>query len=149
MQSFTDNIKMSSGPYSFETGAIKTFHAVDYVVFAGIMSISAVIGLFFAVKDRKNTTTDEYLLAGRRMHPVPVAMSLLSSFISSVTILGTPAEVYVHNTMFWWVAAGFVITVLGAGHIFIPVFYRLGITSIFQVSVFLVKTKYKNSINPS
>lgn len=123
---------MSSGKYSYQTGETRTFHAADYAVFGCTLGLSAVIGLFYAIKDRKKNTTEDYLLAGRGMHPFPVAMSLLSSFISAITILGTPAEVYVNNTMYWWISVAFIITAMGAGHIFIPIFYNLGITSVFQ-----------------
>ncbi|KAL4220203.1 Sodium-coupled monocarboxylate transporter 1 [Mactra antiquata] len=123
---------MSSGPYSYETGETKRFHIADYAVFGATLAVSAGIGIFYAIKDRKKHTTDEYLLAGRSMHPIPVAMSLLSSFISAITILGTPAEVYVYSTMYWWISVAFIITALGAAHIFIPIFYNLGITSVFQ-----------------
>ncbi|KAH3819022.1 hypothetical protein DPMN_120752 [Dreissena polymorpha] len=122
-----------SGKYSYNTGSVPTFHAADYTVFACTLAISAFIGIFYAIKDRKKQTTDDYLLAGRSMHPIPVAMSLLSSFISAITILGTPAEVYVYSTMYWWISVAMVITALGAGQIFIPIFYKLGITSVFQV----------------
>lgn len=125
---------MSSGPYSYQTRVSKTFHAADYAVFGCTLAISAGIGVFYAIKDRNKNTTDEYLLGGRSMHPFPVAMSLLSSFISAITILGTPAEVYVYSTMYWWISVAFIITALGAAHIFIPVFYNLGITSVFEVS---------------
>ena len=121
------------GKYSFQTGIKKAFHAADYAVTACVLGLSAAIGLFYAVKDRKRSTTDNYLLAGRGMHPVPVALSMVSSFISAITLLGTPAEVYINGTMYWWIAVSFIITALGAGHIFIPIFYNLGITSIFQV----------------
>ena len=127
---------MSSGPYSYQTGVTKKFHAADYAVFGCTLGMSALIGLFYAIKDRKKNTTEDYLLAGRGMHPFPVAMSLLSSFISAITILGTPAEVYVYSTMYWWISVAFIITALGAGHIFIPIFYNLGITSVFQVRFF-------------
>ncbi|XP_052212081.1 sodium-coupled monocarboxylate transporter 2-like [Dreissena polymorpha] len=121
-----------SGKYSYNTGSVPTFHDADYTVFACTLAISAFIGIFYAIKDRKKQTTDEYLLAGRSMHPIPVAMSLLSSFIPAITILGTPAEVYVYSTMYWWISVAMVITALGAGQIFIPIFYKLGITSVFQ-----------------
>lgn len=130
---------MSSGPYSYQTGVSKTFHWADYAVFGATLAISASIGIYFAIKNRNKNTTDEYLLAGRSMHPIPVAMSLLSSFISAITILGTPAEVYVYSTMYWWISVAFIITAIGAAHIFIPVFYNLGITSVFEVcNVFII-----------
>ena len=68
--------------YSYETGQKRTFHTADYIVCGLTLAASAAIGLFYAIKDRKRTTTDEYLLAGRGMHPLPVAMSLVSTFIS-------------------------------------------------------------------
>ena len=119
--------------YSIETGVKKTFHTADFVVFGLTLFVYSLIGLYYAVKDRKRNTTEEYLLAGRGMHPFPVAMSLTSTFISAITILGTPSEVYVHSTMYWWVCFGLVLTALGAAYIFVPIFYNLGVTSVFQV----------------
>ena len=121
------------GQYSYETGIKKTFQAADYVVFGATLLLSAAIGLFYAIKDRKRNTTDNYLLAGREMHPVPVAISLTATFISAITILGTPAEVYVHGTMYWWLSVGIIISAFGAANIFVPIFYNLGVTSVFQV----------------
>ena len=127
---------MSSGDsnYSIQTGEKKTFHAADYAVFGCTLAFSAAIGLFYAIKDRRKNTTEEYFLAGRSMHPFPVAMSLMSSFVSAITLTGTPTEVYVNSTMYGWLSVVMVITAIGAGHIFIPVFYNLGVTSVFQVS---------------
>ena len=124
---------MATGSYSIHTGETKTFHAADYAVFGCTLAFSAAIGIFYAVKDRRKNTTEEYLLAGRSMNPLPVAMSLVSSFVSAIMIIGTPAEVYVNSTMYGWQAFGMVITAVGAAHIFIPVFYNLRITSVFQV----------------
>lgn len=123
----------SSSDYSYNTHQKRTFHAADYGVFAATLVASAAIGLYYAIKDRRINTADEFLLGGRKMHVIPVALSLLSSFISAITLLGTPAEVYTYNTMYWWISVGFVVTGIGSAHIFIPVFYRLGITSNFEV----------------
>jgi len=41
------------------------FAVLDYVVFGSMLFLSAGIGLFYAVKDRKLQNTEEYLLAGR------------------------------------------------------------------------------------
>jgi len=38
----------------------------------------------------------------RQMDMVPVAFSLSVSFMSAVTVLGAPAEVYRFGTMYWW-----------------------------------------------
>ncbi|KAL5018667.1 hypothetical protein ScPMuIL_004389 [Solemya velum] len=117
--------------YSINSGERKTFHIVDYVLFSLTLLVSAAIGLFYAIKDRNKHDTAEFLVGGRKMHVLPVTLSLLSSFISAVTLLGTPSEVYYYNTMYWYVPIGFIFTAMGAAHIFIPIFYNLQLTSCF------------------
>ncbi|XP_076072254.1 sodium-dependent multivitamin transporter-like isoform X2 [Mytilus galloprovincialis] len=119
--------------YNFETGKSVYFHTYDYVVFGITLGLSASIGLFYAIKDRKKKSENEFLLAGRNMSVFPVALSLMSSFISAVTLLGTPAEMYRYNTMYWFIVFGFLISVILSNTIYIPVFYNLGITSVFEL----------------
>lgn len=136
--------------YIFEQKDDVTFNAVDYVVFGATLLISASIGLYYAIKDRKKTDEKEFLLAGRSMQTFPVALSLLSSFISAITLLGTPAEVYSNNTMYWWISIGFIISAAATAHIFVPVFYRLEITSVFQVRLggfFYISSNFQKSLN--
>ncbi|KAJ8317899.1 hypothetical protein KUTeg_002990 [Tegillarca granosa] len=118
--------------YTFERGENIKFSVWDYVVFGATLLASAAIGLFYAIKDRKKNEADDFLLGGRKLSVFPVTLSLLSSFISAITLLGTPAEVYIYNTMYWWISIGFIISALGAAHIFIPIFMKLEITSIFE-----------------
>lgn len=124
--------------YIFEKKESVTFSAADYVVFAATLLVSASIGLYYAIKDRKMTDEKEFLLAGRSMQTLPVSLSLLSSFISAITLLGTPAEVYTNNTMYWWISIGFILSAAGTAHIFVPVFYQLEITSVFQVRILMI-----------
>ncbi|XP_070184134.1 sodium-coupled monocarboxylate transporter 1-like isoform X2 [Littorina saxatilis] len=118
--------------YSINTGEVRTFGTVDYVLFVLTLLVSAGIGVFYAVWDRRNNTPQEFLLGGQKMQVVPVAMSLMVTFVSSLTLLGYPAEMYNYNTMFWWLVVSFLLSVGGAAFIFIPFFYRLGITSTFE-----------------
>lgn len=124
--------------YSFERGETTLFHVADYVVFGLTLLVSAGIGLFYAIKDRNINSEKEFLLAGRNLSVFPVSLSLLSSFISAITLLGTPAEIYKYNTMYWLISIGFVISATASAQIFIPVFYNLGITSVFEVSFVLL-----------
>lgn len=123
------------GDYSFNTGKLKQFSVADYVIFAAILVISAAIGFYFAWKDRKEKSITSFLLADRNMSPFPVALSLLASFMSAVTLLGTPAEMYNYTTMYWWIGLGYLLVIAGASHIYIPVFWNLGVTSAYEVSV--------------
>jgi sodium-coupled monocarboxylate transporter 8/12 len=51
--------------------------------------ISTVIGIFYALKDKRKQNTNDFLLGGQDMPLFPVALSLLASFLSAVSILGT------------------------------------------------------------
>lgn len=110
------------------------FTGADYAVFSVCLAFSASIGLYFGCTGGKQSTNQEFLLADRNMHPIPVALSLVASFISAITVLGTPAEIYLYGTMFWlfgfaYIGAGFV-TML-----FMPIFFRLNITSANEVGI--------------
>lgn len=112
----------------------KYFHPIDYAVFGLMLILSAAIGIFFAIRSRKRRSylTSDYLMAGRDMSCGPVALSLIASFMSSVTIIGVPAEYYVYGTMFTWFGVMYLFLPLIIIWIFIPVFYDLGIASAYE-----------------
>ncbi|MEJ1278539.1 solute carrier family 5 (sodium/glucose cotransporter) member 12 [Cricetulus griseus] len=112
--------------------AVKSFEAWDYVVFAGLFVISSGIGVFFAIKERKKATSREFLVGGRQMSFGPVALSLTASFMSAVTVLGTPAEVYRFGASFFLFIISYAFVVFFTSELFLPVFYRSGITSTYE-----------------
>ncbi|XP_050391445.1 sodium-coupled monocarboxylate transporter 2 [Patella vulgata] len=118
--------------YSIHTGQKNSFSMVDYFIFGGTLLVSSVIGIYYAIKDRKKKSIKDFLLAGGEMHVVPVALSLLASFMSAITLLGTPAEIYNYTTMYLWIALGYVLTMASAAHIYIPIFYNLKLTSCYE-----------------
>nr|XP_039253944.1 sodium-coupled monocarboxylate transporter 1-like [Styela clava] len=109
------------------------FASWDYVVFGMLFVVSASIGVFFAYRSRNKTEDeDDYLLGGRSLSAIPVSLSLTSSFMSAITVLGTPAEFYIYGTMFWWYAISYTMVGIIVSQIYIPIFYRLGITSTYE-----------------
>ncbi|KAH9498361.1 hypothetical protein Btru_008088 [Bulinus truncatus] len=120
-----------SGDYSFNTGILKQFTWVDYLIFAAVLVISSGIGLYHAIKDRKKNL-ENYLMAGRQMNPIPVGLSLLASFMSAITLLGNPAEIYLYSVMYYWIALGYFLCIAGAAHIYLPMFYQLRVTSAYE-----------------
>nr|XP_057910563.1 sodium-coupled monocarboxylate transporter 1 [Doryrhamphus excisus] len=113
-------------------GPVATFAVWDYVVFAGTILGAAAIGLFQAIRGRKETSSEEFLLGGRQMTAVPVAMSLTASFMSGITVIGTPAEAYLYGASFWLFAFSHAIMSTLTAEIFVPLFYRLQITSAYE-----------------
>ncbi|KAJ7998728.1 hypothetical protein DPEC_G00207890 [Dallia pectoralis] len=113
-------------------GPVAPFSVWDYVVFVGTVLVAAGIGLFQAIRGRKSTSSDEFLLGGRQMTAVPVAMSLTASFMSGITVIGTPAEAYRFGAAFWIFGISYAIMSTITAEIFVPLFYRLGITSTYE-----------------
>jgi len=74
------------------------------------------------------------MLANRQMSAIPVTMSLMSSFISAVTILGTSAENYLYGTQYLLLNFSYVIGTPIVNYVFLPVFF----TSSDKISVYQV-----------
>ncbi|XP_076618369.1 sodium-coupled monocarboxylate transporter 1 [Colletes latitarsis] len=116
-----------------DTATHRSFDPIDCAVFAGMLGISTIIGIYQAYKSRKATdAVGEYLLGGQKMSIFPISMSLIASYISGIAILGLPAEMYVYGTQYWCViiADSFVSVTMAV--VYLPVFYGLGITSSYE-----------------
>ncbi|NXP43750.1 SC5A8 protein, partial [Heliornis fulica] len=114
------------------SGNMGRFTVWDYVVFAAMLLVSAVIGVYYAFVGGGQKTSKDFLMGGRSMSAVPVALSLTASFMSAVTVLGTPAEIYRYGAIFCIFAITYGLVVLCSAEIFLPVFYKLGITSTYE-----------------
>ncbi|XP_059828780.1 sodium-coupled monocarboxylate transporter 1 isoform X4 [Hypanus sabinus] len=111
---------------------VAQFSAWDYVVFVAMLLVSLCIGVYHAFKARGQQSNSEFLLGGRKMKAVPVAMSLTASFMSAVTVIGTPAEVYRYGAIFLIFCISYTVVATVSAEIFLPVFYRLNITSTYE-----------------
>lgn len=110
------------------------FSTVDYIIFALLLVISSAIGFYYAFTGGKQRTTQEFLLADRSMGFLPVALSLLATFQSAVAILGVPAEIYNNGTEYWFLGCCYLLGLLIPAHVFIPVLYRLRLTSTYEIN---------------
>uniref|UniRef100_A0A8C4IKQ5 Solute carrier family 5 member 6 n=1 Tax=Dicentrarchus labrax TaxID=13489 RepID=A0A8C4IKQ5_DICLA len=110
----------------------KHFTVVDYVIFAVLLAASMAIGLYHALSGGRQRTTQEFLMADRSMSCLPVSLSLIASFQSAVAIIGVPAEIYTHGTQYWFIGCAYVLGLLIPAHVFIPVLYRLRLSSAYQ-----------------
>uniref|UniRef100_A0A8C5A1N5 Solute carrier family 5 member 12 n=1 Tax=Gadus morhua TaxID=8049 RepID=A0A8C5A1N5_GADMO len=112
---------------------VGTFVTWDYVVFALLFVVSSGIGVFFAIKERNAVSSKDFLVGGRQMTCVPVALSLTASFMSAVTVLGAPADVYRFGASYILYAIAYTFVVVVTAELFVPVFYTSGITSTYEV----------------
>ncbi|XP_051888658.1 LOW QUALITY PROTEIN: sodium-coupled monocarboxylate transporter 1-like [Pristis pectinata] len=110
------------------------FQVWDYVVFAAMVLVSAAIGFFCAFKDSRSgqESTEEFLVGSRQISAYPIALSLASSFLSAITVIGNPTEVYSFGMMFLMFGFTWFITMTATSLIYIPLFYRLNIISTYE-----------------
>ncbi|TKR96431.1 hypothetical protein L596_010446 [Steinernema carpocapsae] len=111
---------------------------IDYLLFGAFMCISVGVGLYYAILDKlkkpmeKKKTTDEYLMGGRSMSFLPVVLSLVTTFMSGITLFGIPAEIYEHGAVLMLQYLTMPLAIIVLGYIFIPIFYNLGSVSIYE-----------------
>ncbi|KAJ7993191.1 hypothetical protein DPEC_G00269880 [Dallia pectoralis] len=109
------------------------FVLADYIVFSAMLLVSMGIGLFQALKKKTGEAkVEDFFVGGRSIPAVPVGLSLCASFMSAVQVLGVPAEASLYGFKFLYMCLGQTINSCLTAYLFVPVFYRLGITSTNQ-----------------
>lgn len=58
------------------------------------------------------------------------------SFMSAITLLGTPAEIYQFGTMYWLVVVSYILVMPATNYLYMPIFYKLQVTSVYEVRNF-------------
>ncbi|CAD6999970.1 unnamed protein product [Ceratitis capitata] len=129
------------------------FYIADYCVFVAMLLLSTGTGIYFGyirknvkpVKPTINLETNkhkepdfgskamnEYLLGSRRLKVFPVAMSLIASYISGVTMLGVPSEIYNYGTQYWLIMVSIVLMAVVVSKVYLPVFTTLNVGSSYE-----------------
>lgn len=109
-----------------------TFGAWDIVVLVCMLLVSAGIGLYYRFTGGKQKTNDEYFLADRRTPVFTVAVSLMASFMSAVTLMGVSMENYQYGTIFIVINLGYGLVTPVAAYLYLPVFWKLQTTSAYE-----------------
>lgn len=104
---------------------------LDVVMLVLSLLASAAVGVYFSVIGR-NSTSLEYLLGGRTMKPLPLALSLMVGTVSAITIMGSAGEMYAYGTQLWLMDLGILLALFIIAKFFIPIMYPLELISLYQ-----------------
>ncbi|CAM4768382.1 unnamed protein product [Rotaria magnacalcarata] len=115
-----------------KTMASPKLSAVDYVILVVLLLASAVIGAIFGFVKSKKSSAKEFLLADGGMGVIPTALSIMVSFLSAITLLGTPSEVYLFGTMYCYQAISWTIASTITALVFMPKFREMNYTSAYE-----------------
>ncbi|XP_063915706.1 sodium-coupled monocarboxylate transporter 1-like [Zophobas morio] len=103
----------------------------DYTIFVGTLVFSTMIGIYYGCFGTKQATMKEYLMGGKTMKIVPIAISVAVSHISGSLLLGTAADVFRYGASVWLVNLSFIVMGL-ANFVYLPVFFKLRLRNIYD-----------------
>lgn len=83
-----------------ENRQIGTFTLYDYSIVIGMLVISLGIGVFYGFLDKSTSNSSADFLHGTEMSLITVSLSLTTSFITAIELLGNPSEMFYNGTQF-------------------------------------------------
>jgi SSS family solute:Na+ symporter len=101
----------------------------DLLVMAIYLLLITFMGLYFS---KKNTSTEEYFLGGRRFSGWAIGLSMVGTAISSITFLAMPADAFKTTWIRFITYAGLPIAALVATFWVINIFRAQQITSVYE-----------------
>lgn len=111
--------------------SMQSFGLPDYAIFILMLASCGAVGVYFGFV-KKSSGEAEYLVGGRNMKTFPVSLSLIASFISGISLLGTPTEVYVHGVTYLFIGGGVILMGIVMTTVYLPVFHDLKLTSTYE-----------------
>lgn len=101
---------------------------------AVIITVAAYIAVLFAVALRASRRTDNagFFTGGRRTHWAVAALAMVGAAISGVTFISVPGSVAADGFSYMQMVAGFIVGYLIIAFVLIPLFYRMGVVSLYE-----------------
>ncbi|XP_031617957.1 sodium-coupled monocarboxylate transporter 1 [Contarinia nasturtii] len=110
---------------------VGTFTIYDYSIVLGMLVISLGIGVFYGFfSGTENTSAD--FLHGTEMSLLPVSLSLTTSFITAIELLGNPSEIVFNGTQFALIVISIFMVIPVAIKIYYPIYFKLQLTSCYE-----------------
>lgn len=103
--------------------------ALDYLVIAFNLAVVTGAGFWFG---RKQKSTEDFFLGGRRMPWGAVMLSILAAEISALTFVGVPADSFATNFVFFQIMLGSLIGRILIAVFFLPAFYSRRVTTVYE-----------------
>lgn len=116
---------------SEENRHVGTFTLYDYSIVLGMLVISLGIGVFYGFFSGTENTSSDFL-HGTEMSLLPVSLSLTTSFITAIELLGNPSEMLFNGTQFSLIVISIFLVIPVAIKIYYPIYFKLQLTSCYE-----------------
>lgn len=107
------------------------FTVYDYSVVIGMLVISLGIGVFYGFFDKSSESSADFML-GHEMSLFPVTLSLTTSFITAIELLGNPSEIFFNGAQFSLIVISMLLVIPLAVTIFYPIYDKMKLTSCYE-----------------
>ncbi|XP_055607191.1 LOW QUALITY PROTEIN: sodium-coupled monocarboxylate transporter 1 [Uranotaenia lowii] len=112
------------------------FTPYDYSAVGIMLVVSLGIGVFYGylVKPKKEDVDPESndFLLGSGMTIFPVTLSLTTSFITAIELLGNPSEMFFSGTQYSLIVFSALLVIPVAVKLFYPLYYKMNLTSCYE-----------------
>lgn len=111
-----------------------SFSAYDYAIVAGMLVISLGIGVFYGFFEKPSSSSEassDFML-GSGMQIFPVTLSLTTSFITAIELLGNPAEMFFNGAQYSLIVLAMLLVIPFAVKIFYPIYDSMKLTSCYE-----------------
>lgn len=112
-------------PSSLESG----FRPLDYAALGLYLVALVAIGVYFS---RREKTTGDFFLAGRRIPWWAAGLSIYGTQLSSISFIAMPAKVFATDWVYLLVQASIVLAAFPAAWLYLPFFRRLNVTTAYE-----------------
>lgn len=107
----------------------RDFFTLDYVVLGSYLVLLVIVGAYFS---RREKTTDDYFIGGKRIPWWAAGLSIFGTQLSSISFMAIPAKVYDTDWAYFLSAICIVLVQPVVVWFYLPFFRRLNITSAYE-----------------
>ena len=105
------------------------FTKLDYACLGAYLAMLIAMGVYFS---RREKTTADYFLAGRRIPWWAAGISLFGTQLSAITFMAAPAKVYATDWAYFVNTFAFILITPIVVYFYLPFFRRLNLTSAYE-----------------
>lgn len=105
---------------------------VDYLIFIAFIVLSFVLPLWGKFRRKTKETKADYVFATGHISMGAMMLSIARGTLGVRSFLGYPSELYYRGNAMWETLYGMLLAYPIVCYIFVPIYYDLGITSVYQ-----------------
>ncbi len=105
------------------------FATADYIALGLYLASLVLMGIYFS---RKNQSTDDFFLAGRKIPWWAAGLSIYGTQLSSISFMAVPAKVYSTDWVYLLVQASIVMIAVPVVFVYLPFFRQTNMTSAYE-----------------